>query len=105
MGFIIFLYSTHRDSIEKDTLMVSPVLSSTHRDPICEKDSMNTEATALIPYDVQGPTTEVLSIIKRVVYLTLEKKYKAENVNLLLWIKTATTVSKISYWRNGSATN
>ena len=47
---------------------------------------MNTEATALIPYDVQGPTTEVLSIMKRVASLTTEKKYKSENVNLLLWI-------------------
>ena len=47
---------------------------------------MNPDATALIPYDGHGPTTEVLSIMKRVVYLMLEKKYKAENVNLLLWI-------------------
>ena len=47
---------------------------------------MNPEETALIPYDGQVPTTEVLSIIKRVVSLTSEKKYKAENVNLLLWI-------------------
>ena len=47
---------------------------------------MNPEVTALIPYDGQGPTTEVLSIIKRVVSLTSENKYKAENVNLLLWI-------------------
>ena len=47
---------------------------------------MNPEATALIPYDGQGPTTEVLSIMKIVVSLTSEKKYKSENVNLLLWI-------------------
>ena len=47
---------------------------------------MNPDATALIPYDGQGPTTEVLSIMKIVVSLTSEKKYKAENVNLLLWI-------------------
>ena len=47
---------------------------------------MNTEATVLIPFNGQGPTTEVLSIMKRVVYLTSENKYKAENVNLLLWI-------------------
>ena len=66
---------------------------------------MNPKATALIPWDVQGPTTEVLSIMKIVVSLTLENKYKAENVNLLLGSTTATTVSKISYWRNGSATN
>ena len=81
-----FLSSTHRDSIEKDTWLISPVLSSTRRDPICEKDSMNPEATALIPYDGQGPTTEVLSIMKLLVSLTSEKKYKAENINLLLWI-------------------
>ena len=81
-----FLSLTHRDSTEKDMWLISPVLSSTHRDPICEKDSMNTETTALIPYDGQCPTTEVLSIIKIVVSLTSEKKYKAENVNLLLWI-------------------
>ena len=61
-------------------------LSSTNRDSICEKDIMNPDATALIPYDGQGPTTEVLIIIKIVVSLILEKKYKAENVNLLLWI-------------------
>ena len=47
---------------------------------------MNPDATDFIPYDGQGLTTEVLSIIKRVVSLTLENKYKAENVNLLLWI-------------------
>ena len=47
---------------------------------------MNTEATALIPYDGQGPNTEILSIMKSVVSFTSEKKYKAENVNLLLWI-------------------
>ena len=47
---------------------------------------MNPDAAALIPYDVQGPTTEILSITKIVVSLTSEKKYKAENVNLLLWI-------------------
>ena len=52
-------------------------LSSTHRDTICEKDSMNTKETALISYDGQGPTTEVLSIMKRVVSLTSENKYKA----------------------------
>ena len=61
-------------------------LSSTHHDPICEKDSMNPEGTALIHYDGQCPTTEVLSIMKRVFYLRSEKKYKAEHVNLLLWI-------------------
>ena len=81
-----FLSSTLRDSIEKGTWLISPVLSLTHRDPICEKDSINPKATALIPYDGQGPTTEVLSIMKRVVSLTSENKYKAENVNLLLWI-------------------
>ena len=47
---------------------------------------MNPEATDLIPYDGQGPTTEVLSIMKRVVSLTSENKYKAEHFNLLLWI-------------------
>ena len=47
---------------------------------------MNPKATALIPYDGQGPTTEVLSIINRVVSLMSANKYKAENVNLLLWI-------------------
>ena len=47
---------------------------------------MNTEATALIPYDGQGPTTEFLIIMKRLVSLTSKNKYKAENVNLLLWI-------------------
>ena len=47
---------------------------------------MNPESTALIPCDGQGPATEVLSIMKRVVSLTLEKKYTAENVNLLVWI-------------------
>ena len=47
---------------------------------------MYPKATALIPYDGQGPTTEVLSIIKGIFSLTPEKKYKAENVNLLLWI-------------------
>ena len=47
---------------------------------------MNPEATSLIPYNGQGPTTEVLSIMKIVVSLTSEKKYKSENVNLLLWI-------------------
>ena len=47
---------------------------------------MNPDATALIPYDGQGPTTEVLSTTKRVVSLTSENKYKAVNVNLLLWI-------------------
>ena len=77
---------THRDSIERDTWLISPVLSPTDHYPICEKYSINPEATALIPYDGQGPTTEVLSIMKRVVSLTLEKKYKAENVDLLLWI-------------------
>ena len=61
-------------------------LSSTHPDSICKKDSMNPDATDLIPYDVQGPTTEVLSTMKRVVSLTLEKKHKSENVNMLLWI-------------------
>ena len=61
-------------------------LSSTHRDLICEKDSMNPDAKSLMPYDGQGPTTEFCSIIKRLVSLTSEKKYKAENVNLLLWI-------------------
>ena len=81
-----FLSSTHRDSIKKDTWLISSVLSLTHHDPICEKYIMNPKATALIPYDGQGPTTEVLSITKRVVSLTSEKKYKAENVNLLLWI-------------------
>ena len=81
-----FLSSTHRDSIEKDTWLISPVLSSTHRDPICERDSINPEATAFISYYGQGPTTEVLRIMKRVVSLTSEKKYKAENVSLLLWI-------------------
>ena len=81
-----FLSLTHRDSIKKDTWLISPVLSLTQRDPICEKDSMNPEATALIPYDGQGPTNEFLSIMKRVVSLASEKKYKAENVNLLLWI-------------------
>ena len=86
MAFITYLSSTQCDTIEKDTWLISPVLSSTHCDPICEKDSMNPKATALIPYDGQGPTTEVLSIMKRVVSLTSEKKYKAENVNLLLWI-------------------
>ena len=47
---------------------------------------MNPKATALVPYNYQGPTTEVLSIKNRVVSLTSENKYKAENVNLLLWI-------------------
>ena len=47
---------------------------------------MNPEATALITYDGQGPITEVLRIMKRVVSLTSENKYKAENVNLLFWI-------------------
>ena len=61
-------------------------LSSTHPDSIFKKDSMNPEATALIPYDGQGPTTEVLNIMKRVVSPELENKYKAENVNFLLWI-------------------
>ena len=77
-----FLSSTHRDSIEKDTWLISLVLYLTHRDPICENDSMYPKATALIPYDGQGPTTEVLSIMKRVVSSTSEKKYKAENINL-----------------------
>ena len=81
-----FLSSMHRDPIEKDTWLISPVLSSTHRDPICEKGSMNPESTDLIPYDGQGSTTEVLSIMKIVVSLNLEKKYKSENVHLLLWI-------------------
>ena len=95
----------HRDSIcEKYMWLISPVLSSTHRDPIFEKDIMNPEATAMIPCDGQGPTTEVLSIMKRVVSLTSEKKYKAENVNLLLWIYDGNDSVKKSYWRNGSAT-
>ena len=47
---------------------------------------MNPDATDLIPYDGKGPTTEVLSIMKIVASLTTEKKYKSENVNLLLWI-------------------
>ena len=47
---------------------------------------MNPNATALVPYDGQGPTTEVLSILKILFPLTSENKYKAENVNLLLWI-------------------
>ena len=47
---------------------------------------MNPDATDLIPYDGQSPTTEVLRIMKIVASLTPEKKYKAENVNLLLWI-------------------
>ena len=81
-----FLSSTHRDSIEKDTWLRPPVLSSTHRDPIYEKYSMNPEATALIFYDGQGPTIEILSIMKIVVSLTPEKKYKPENDNLLFWI-------------------
>ena len=84
------LSSTHRDSIKKDTWLISPVLFSTHCDPICEKDSMKHEATALIPYDGQDPTSEVLSIMRIVVSLTSEKKYKAENVNLLLWIYDGT---------------
>ena len=61
-------------------------LSLTHRDSICDKDSMNPGAKDFIPYYVQGPTTDVLSIIKRVVSLTSENKYRAENINLLLWI-------------------
>ena len=69
-----FLSSTHRDSIEKDTWLISPVLSSTQRDPIFKKDTMNPKATSLIPYDGQGPTTEVLSIMNRVVSLTSEEK-------------------------------
>ena len=47
---------------------------------------MNPDATASIPYDGQGPTTEVFSITKRLVSLTSEKKYKAEMFNLLLWV-------------------
>ena len=47
---------------------------------------MNPNTTALIPNAGQFPITEVLSILKRVVFLTSENKYKAENVNLLLWI-------------------
>ena len=47
---------------------------------------MNPNGTALIPYYGQGPTNEVLIITKRVVSLTSEKKYEAENFNLLLWI-------------------
>ena len=47
---------------------------------------MNPDTTALIPYDSQGPTTEILSIMKIVFSLTPEKKYEAQNVNLLLWI-------------------
>ena len=66
---------------------------------------MNPEATALIPYDGQGPTTEVLSTIKRVVYLTAEKKYKAENVNLLLWIYDGNESVKNLLLEEWSATN
>ena len=44
---------------------------------------MNPEVTSLIPYNDQGPTTEVLSIMKRVVSLTSENKYKAHSNSAL----------------------
>ena len=47
---------------------------------------MNSDVTALVPYDGEGPTTEVLQIMKRVVSFRSELKYKNENVNFLLWI-------------------
>ena len=66
---------------------------------------MNPDAIDLIPYDGQGPTTEVLSIMKIVVSLTSENKYKEEMLICYFGSTTATEVSNISYWRNGSATN
>ena len=47
---------------------------------------MNSDVTALVPYDGEGPTTEVLQIMKRVVSFRSELKYKNENVNFFLWI-------------------
>ena len=56
---------------------------------------MNPEAKSFIPYYGQCPTTEVLSIMELLVSLTSEKKYKAENVNLLLWIYDGNASVKI----------
>ena len=49
-------------------------------------EAMNSDVTALVPYDGEGPTIEVLQIMKRVVSFRSELKYKNENVNILLCI-------------------
>ena len=40
--------------------------------------------TALVPYDSEGPTTEVLRIMKRVVPFRSELKYTNENANFII---------------------
>ena len=72
-------------STQKSMWLISPFYLLRTVIPFAKKYSMNPDVTAFIPYDGQGLTTEVLSIIKKVVSLTLENKYKAENVNLLLF--------------------
>ena len=41
---------------------------------------------ALVPYNGQGPTTEVLYIMKRLVSQCSKYTYITENLSFLLWI-------------------
>ena len=41
---------------------------------------------ALVPYDHDGPTSEVLQIMKRVVASRSEKRYTTENTTFIFWI-------------------
>ena len=41
---------------------------------------------AIVPYDPNGATREVLAIMKAVVSKKSEKKYRNENITFLLWV-------------------
>ena len=47
---------------------------------------MDRASDALMPYDNDGPSAEVLQIMKRVVASRSEQRYSTENITLILWI-------------------
>lgn len=48
--------------------------------------TMDRASEELVPYDHNGPTTEVLQIMKRVVASRSEKRYSTENTTFIFWI-------------------
>ena len=54
--------------------------------PGAQPDNAATTQNSLVPYDPTGPTPEVMQIMKRVVSLKSEEKYRNENVTFLHWI-------------------
>jgi hypothetical protein len=54
--------------------------------PVPETGATATEQNALVPFNPTGPSAEVMEIMKRVVSLKSEEKYRNENIFFLLLI-------------------